>query len=182
MELKILIVKVAEENFAIDLVTVPTPRNMGTENEAEATIREMGESASMRLQHGYRTPKQALQALFDCLAFAPPDLETYDEAVGQVSGLLDAVATANDAIQQLGDRVNSVEDQIAGAFAVGLKKENPLLARRPAGPPPREERPQHAAPPAIRRQTLGHGTHSGDIVGGVSRGPGSRRTGEDDNG
>lgn len=170
MELKILIVKVADENYAVELVSVPTD---------VATEGLVGEA--MQLQKGYRTIKQAHQAVFDCLAFAPPDLQTYDEAVGQVSQLIDAQATANEAIQTLGDRVNEIEDRVAAAVNTGLRKpENPLLARRQPGPPPREERPQHAPPPPIRRQTLGHGTHSGEISGGVARGPGSRRTGNDD--
>lgn len=168
MKIELLIVKIATENYALDLASEITSAD-------EAAPSMVGVFPQpLRLQQGYRTPQQALQALFDCLSFAPPDLAVYDEAVAQVAVLSDGIGNLNDAMTVVGDRLTNCEDAIQQLVVPPVARQNPLLAGRRQPPPqgqPLSQRPQ--APPPIRRMSLGHGSHAGDITAGPIRGRGS---------
>lgn len=159
MELKIQIVEIAPENYAIQLTIEGSPDLI---TPGDTTI---------QLQQGYRTPRQALEALIDVLTFAPPDMGMYDEAVSKVSELIDHKRDAEEAITQLHTRVQDCEDAIQTLQpATAQPRVNRLLAGRSPTPaaPAVPDRP--ASPPPIRRQSLGAGTRAGMIAGGVARG------------
>ena len=128
------------------------------------------------LADGYVTEKQALSALFECLTFSPPDLTIYDEAISQVSNILDRAAALEEAMTQVGDRLNSLEEFRDSLTPPEPQGRSPLL-RRPAAPPP--QRPAQRQPaPSIRRpapkitigmQTTGQAGPGMEISGGAFR-------------
>lgn len=134
------------------------------------------------LQRGYATPRHALAALVECLTFAPPDMTAIDEGLSAVNGLLDRTNDVEQAITQLGERLNNAEDFIESQMTPAPAGGNRLLPPRPGATeaavnlsrqPARSVAPQ----PPIRRpqQTV---VDAGHTAGGKIKGhPGLSITG-----
>lgn len=109
------------------------------------------------LQEGYANVGQAMQALVECLTFAPPDLTSLEERASLIDPLLDRVKDCEDAIQTLGDRTNMLETTVEGlaqpvtraGTSLAVQRRSTLLRERGTGQRP--PNPPAAPPPSIRR-------------------------------
>lgn len=137
---------------------------------------------SILLQDGYASEAQALDALYQCLTFAPPDLTVYDETLAQVSGALDRLTALEEAMTQVGDRLNTLEEfresfdsPAAPAGGSGLLRprvpapgpRQPVAPRQPAPSIRQPARP--AAQITIGMQSSGKAGPGMAIAGGAFR-------------
>lgn len=133
------------------------------------TIDSAGDVIGRTLQTGYHSHDQALAGLVECLTTAPPDLAAIEETLAQVPQLMDHMTAANEAITQLGGRLNTVEDDLdalkphvvrpAGSTLLPSRGSQHPAAKDAAGAQP-------AAPPPIRKRADPHQPGGGAFIPG----------------
>lgn len=134
-------------------------------------------ASTIIMQRGFSTPRAVLQALVECLTFAPPDMTAMEEGLSAVNGLIDRVTDIEQAITTLGERLNAAEDMLeqlqgpaqpaGGSRLLPPRPNTTAAAVARAGQPAKAAVPQ----PSIRqpRQTVidaGFGA-GGKIKGGA---------------
>lgn len=170
--------------FTIHILIGPGPDGTYT---LEVGYRSLGDDGpvlaeTVKLQSGYKSPTQALEAFIQALTIAPPDLKVYDEAMAMIPQLVDQARDQQEIIDKLQETVKEMEEALM-ALASPARSGNRFLqgigggivgGRQHGDPAPHREQPESSSPPPLRRAvSMGQATRAGEITAGPIRGRGS---------
>lgn len=120
----------------------------------------------LELQSGFVSELEAMQALVECLTYAPPpppDFSHLEAAAGELGQIKDDVQSLNEAMNLVGERLDVLESGRAPAAAPAARVAAPVM------PPPPAERQR----PTIRRgipELSPADTKNNRFAGGATRG------------